>query len=260
MTIDREHVLAKLREQREHIEREYGLRMIGIVGSVARGEATEESDIDVIVDVIGAPSLFRHAGAERELQDAVGVGLPVELVFREGMRPSDAGSHRARSRSALMNELDREWLERHARLCRDGSSHSRIRDAAELAADERRSSRSRMPSRSSARRANSCRRRAGRPSRHALDARSSACGTAWSMDIEAIRAEILVTTVRDDLPPLIATLRRALEEERNERQPHRLPLSRRRRALHPGAARAVASGDEPAGQPASAWSAWRSPC
>jgi predicted nucleotidyltransferase len=88
VTIDREHVLAKLREQREHIEREYGLRMIGIVGSVARGEATKESDIDVIVDVTGRPTLFSLSKAEEDLAEAVGLGLPVELVLREGMRPS----------------------------------------------------------------------------------------------------------------------------------------------------------------------------
>lgn len=88
MRIDREHILAKLREQREHIEREYGLRMIGLVGSVARGEATEKSDIDVIVDVIQAPSLFRLFDAEEKLKDAIGIGMPVELVFRESMRPS----------------------------------------------------------------------------------------------------------------------------------------------------------------------------
>ena len=88
MTIDREHVLATLREQREHIEREYGLRMIGIVGSVARGEATDASDIDVIVDVIKAPSLFRLFDAEEEMKNAIGAGLPVEFVFRESMRPS----------------------------------------------------------------------------------------------------------------------------------------------------------------------------
>jgi len=87
MSIDRDHVLAKLREQRDHIEHEYGLRMIGLVGSVARGEATEESDIDVIVDVTGRPTLFSLGDAEHDLEQAVGLGLPVEIVLREGMRP-----------------------------------------------------------------------------------------------------------------------------------------------------------------------------
>jgi hypothetical protein len=88
MTVDREHILAKLREQRDHIEREYGLRLVGLVGSVARGEATEESDIDVMVDITGRPTLFSLSRAERDLADAVGLGLPVELVIGEGMRPS----------------------------------------------------------------------------------------------------------------------------------------------------------------------------
>ncbi|HEX9906566.1 MAG TPA: nucleotidyltransferase domain-containing protein, partial [Propylenella sp.] len=60
----------------------------GIVGSVARGEATEESDIDVIADITGRPTLFSLSRAERELEQAVGVGLPVEIVLREDMRPS----------------------------------------------------------------------------------------------------------------------------------------------------------------------------
>jgi predicted nucleotidyltransferase len=88
MKVDREHVLAKLREQRNHIEQEYGLRMLGIIGSVARGEATLESDVDVMVDVVRAPSLFKMFDAERELRDAVGLGIPVEFVFRETLRPS----------------------------------------------------------------------------------------------------------------------------------------------------------------------------
>ena len=88
MTVDRDKVVARLREKRDHIEREYGLRMIGLVGSVARGQATEKSDIDVLVDITGRPTLFSLSRAERELAEAVGVGLPVELVMREGMRPA----------------------------------------------------------------------------------------------------------------------------------------------------------------------------
>ena len=86
MTVDREHVLSKLRERREHIEREFGVRLIGLVGSVVRGEATAESDIDVVVDITGRPTLFSLNRAEWDLAEAVGLGLPVELVMREGMR------------------------------------------------------------------------------------------------------------------------------------------------------------------------------
>ncbi len=95
MSVDRERVLAALRARREDIEQRYGLRMIGIVGSVARGEATDQSDIDIIVDVTGRPTLFSLSRAEQALEEAVGLGLPVELVMREGMRPAS-----------------REWIER----------------------------------------------------------------------------------------------------------------------------------------------------
>ena len=87
MRIDREEVMAALRAQRSHIEEICGLRMVGIVGSVARGEATADSDIDVMVDVISAPTLFQIADAEGELCGTIGVGLPVEFVFREDLRP-----------------------------------------------------------------------------------------------------------------------------------------------------------------------------
>jgi predicted nucleotidyltransferase len=88
VTVDRERVLEILRAQRGHIEQQYGLRMIGIVGSVARGEATAESDIDIWADIVRTPSLFQIAGAENELKDAVGAGLRVEFVFREDLRPA----------------------------------------------------------------------------------------------------------------------------------------------------------------------------
>ena len=88
MTIDRDQVLQTPRNRRDDIERRYGLRMIGIVGSVARGEAGNASDIDVFVDIIRTPSLFEISGAEGELEDDMGVGLPVQFVFREDIRPA----------------------------------------------------------------------------------------------------------------------------------------------------------------------------
>ena len=90
MTIDRERVLSVLRAKRAEIEERFGLRMVGIIGSVARGEAGPESDVDVIVDVVPtrAPSLFKVFDAEAELKEAIGVGLPVEFVFREALRPT----------------------------------------------------------------------------------------------------------------------------------------------------------------------------
>jgi hypothetical protein len=84
---DRTQILAVLRAQRENIERLYGLRMVGITGSVARGEDGSGSDIDVVVDVVRTPSLFDLSRAERLLEEAIGIETPVDLVLREGLRP-----------------------------------------------------------------------------------------------------------------------------------------------------------------------------
>jgi hypothetical protein len=86
MTVDRDKVIAALRASREDIERRYGLRMVGVVGSVARGEAGPDSDVDVFVDVIRTPSLFEISRAEREVQKTA--GLPVDFVLREDLRPA----------------------------------------------------------------------------------------------------------------------------------------------------------------------------
>lgn len=88
MTFGRDKVVAALRAQREHIARDFGMRLVGIVGSVARGEATAGSDIDVLVDIVETPTLFQIAEAEQELEQAVGMGLPVEFVFCEDLKPA----------------------------------------------------------------------------------------------------------------------------------------------------------------------------
>jgi len=56
---------------------EYGITRIGIFGSVARGEHTDESDVDVLVE---APvlDLFSLAGIHRQLEEMMGV--PVDVV------------------------------------------------------------------------------------------------------------------------------------------------------------------------------------
>jgi predicted nucleotidyltransferase len=64
---------------------EYGITRIGIFGSVARGENTEESDVDVLVE---APELdlFSRMDIQRQLEEMMGV--PVDVVRKsEYMRP-----------------------------------------------------------------------------------------------------------------------------------------------------------------------------
>ena len=47
----RDDILAKLREQRDILSRRYPIHRLALFGSRARGEAHENSDIDVLVEV-----------------------------------------------------------------------------------------------------------------------------------------------------------------------------------------------------------------
>ncbi|MFH1197950.1 MAG: nucleotidyltransferase domain-containing protein [bacterium] len=51
MKIDKEYILAFLKENKEFLRERYGVEKISLFGSFARGEETEESDIDLFVEI-----------------------------------------------------------------------------------------------------------------------------------------------------------------------------------------------------------------
>jgi len=64
----REKVLSKQKEI-ERLSKIYGVKNIRIFGSVAKGCADEDSDIDIVVDKDGIRGLFEIAGFKIELDD-----------------------------------------------------------------------------------------------------------------------------------------------------------------------------------------------
>jgi len=59
------------------ILKKYGVTRAGIFGSVVRGEAREESDIDILVEIESRMSLLDFVGLKLELEEAL--GKPVDL-------------------------------------------------------------------------------------------------------------------------------------------------------------------------------------
>lgn len=77
-------VLARLRAAAPSL-RTHAVQEIWVFGSVARGEATAGSDVDILVDLSAPVSLFDLVRLRRRLEMVV--GRRVDLVTREGLRP-----------------------------------------------------------------------------------------------------------------------------------------------------------------------------
>lgn len=58
------------------------LSNLRVVGSVARGEDTEGSDIDFLVDAASGATLFDIGGLHEDLEDLLGV--PVDIITSGG--------------------------------------------------------------------------------------------------------------------------------------------------------------------------------
>ena len=86
MLVDREHVLEVLAAHRDEFK-DMGVRHLFLFGSLARGEATEASDIDVLVEYEPETKLsfFRVCGLRYRLEELL--GAQVDLVTTGGLRP-----------------------------------------------------------------------------------------------------------------------------------------------------------------------------
>ena len=73
----------RVRIYKAHSAAKYGVRRLGIFGSVARGEQTEHSDVDICYEG-DAPSLLTLERIQSELENLL--GSPVDLIrIRERM-------------------------------------------------------------------------------------------------------------------------------------------------------------------------------
>jgi len=83
MSIDLRDIQRRLAAVREDLFRRYPLRRLAIFGSVARGEDSTDSDIDIMVE-FSEPVGFEIVDLAIELEDVL--GHPVDLVSRKGIR------------------------------------------------------------------------------------------------------------------------------------------------------------------------------
>lgn len=77
-------VQKKLQSQKSELGKKYGVKTIAIFGSVSRGEDTEGSDIDILVD-FNKPIGIEFINLADELESML--GKKVDLVTRGAIKP-----------------------------------------------------------------------------------------------------------------------------------------------------------------------------
>ena len=78
-------IVTEKRHEILRIAARHGAHNVRIFGSVARGEADEQSDIDLLVEFERGRSLLDHAALLLELQETLGVS--VDVVSDRGIKP-----------------------------------------------------------------------------------------------------------------------------------------------------------------------------
>jgi len=84
MRID--ELLKKKNREIKEIASKHGVRDIRVFGSVARGEATEDSDVDFLIEVGGPTTPWFPGGLVADLEELL--GRRVDVVEREAIRPA----------------------------------------------------------------------------------------------------------------------------------------------------------------------------
>lgn len=78
------HILEKLERMKPELAREYHIVSLMLFGSVARGEQTKQSDVDLLVEFSITPDLLKFIELEEHIKSIL--GRNVDLVPRRKLR------------------------------------------------------------------------------------------------------------------------------------------------------------------------------
>lgn len=82
--MQRDDAIKLLADNLADLRSQYHVVDLSIFGSVARNQATQNSDIDVLVDFVKTPGLLRYIELKNHLEDLLGV--QVDLVTRKALK------------------------------------------------------------------------------------------------------------------------------------------------------------------------------
>ena len=78
-------IIEIIEKHKEVLRRRYGVKEIGIFGSFVRGEAKENSDVDILVEFERPIGFFKFLELEEYLSNLI--GRKVDLVSKKALKP-----------------------------------------------------------------------------------------------------------------------------------------------------------------------------
>ena len=87
--MNRDEILKALRAHKATLSQQFGVTDLALFGSMARNQASEDSDIDLLVRFDGPTDWKRYFGAQFYLEDLLGrtVDLVTDKALRAELRP-----------------------------------------------------------------------------------------------------------------------------------------------------------------------------
>ena len=80
-----EEIISKLRETMPLLTEKYSVKALQAFGSYARGQQSEGSDVDILVEFYATIDLFTFVELEQFLSETLGV--KVDLVMKDTLKP-----------------------------------------------------------------------------------------------------------------------------------------------------------------------------
>lgn len=81
----RDEVIEILRRHRDELKQQYGVKSLALFGSVARDEATNSSDVDLLVEFDDRPIGYFHLGHTYEYLRKILRARKLDLVLRRAI-------------------------------------------------------------------------------------------------------------------------------------------------------------------------------
>ena len=83
--MDAKKIIQTLEHESARLRKRFGVKSLGLFGSIARGDASPGSDVDILVE-FDAPSFDHYMDLKFYLEERL--GRPVDLVLKGSLKPA----------------------------------------------------------------------------------------------------------------------------------------------------------------------------